>query len=90
MSAISTIIIILGKERGRTWLESIKTSVCLVQGKYLFCIRENMNTVTKQPRETATQSFSAFNMPLQGRGFSAFILRDVHQDLNWMGTYGTL
>lgn len=59
-------------------------------GKYLFCIHENLNTVTKQPREIATQSFSAFNMPLQGRGFQAFILRDVHQDLYWTGIHGTL
>lgn len=67
-----------------------KTCVCLVEEKYLFCIHKNLNTVTKQPREIATPSFPAFTVPLQGTGFSAFILRDVCQDLHWTGIYGTL
>lgn len=69
-STISTAAIItVEKDRQRTQLESIKTCVCLLQEKHLFCICKNLNIATKQPREIATQNFPPFNVPLQGRGF---------------------
>lgn len=70
-SAVSPIIIITGKERGRIWLESIKTRACLVQEKYLFCIGKNVNIVTKR-----SDSSSTLNMPLWGRSFE-------HLSWNW-------
>lgn len=56
-------------------MAAVHKSMCLPgAGKvsillYLFCLSKDLNTVTKQPREIATQSFSAFKVPLQSRGF---------------------
>lgn len=80
-SAVSPIIIITGKERGNTWLESIKTWACRMQEKYLFCIGKNVDTVTKSQEKQQDNTLLLLTCHTVRQRLWAFILRGDHQDL---------